>query len=126
MADDAVHRNRNAAAAAVTTTNAESSVVFTVCAVEDLHVSGSNATEQRVPAGARCTCAMPQSERFAALFRYYATFHGLSSTSASNKDNDLEFFFCNVLTSDDTPNSVQLLQHDTITVRAHCPVCGCC
>jgi speckle-type POZ protein len=44
------------------------------------------------------------------LFRHYAKYHGL-------RKDDLEYYFCNLLENEDTPESVQLQRGDTIMVR---------
>jgi speckle-type POZ protein len=57
---------------------------------------------------------MLKTQRFSSLFRHYAKYHGL-------RKDDLEYYFCNILENEDTPESVQLQRGDTIMVRKRRP-----
>lgn len=85
-------------------------VEFTVKAEEDLYLTGSENTIQRVTADTNYSCLMLKTQRFSSLFRHYAKYHGL-------RKDDLEYYFVNPLENEDTPESVQLQRGDTIMVR---------
>jgi len=85
-------------------------VEFTVKAEEDLYLTGSENTIQRVTAETNYSCLMLKTQRFSSLFRHYAKYHGL-------RKDDLEYYFVNPLENEDTPESVQLQRGDTIMVR---------
>jgi hypothetical protein len=53
---------------------------------------------------------MQKNQRFHSLFRHYAKYHGL-------KKAELEYSFLSYLEDDDTPETVQLMRHDVITVQ---------
>ena len=79
-------------------------------AEEDLYLTGSENTIQRVTAETNYSCLMLKTQRFSSLFRHYAKYHGL-------RKDDLEYYFVNPLENEDTPESVQLQRGDTIMVR---------
>lgn len=79
-------------------------------AEEDLYLTGSENTIQRVTAETNYSCLMLKTQRFSSLFRHYAKYHGL-------RKDDLEYYFVNQLENEDTPESVQLQRGDTIMVR---------
>ena len=81
-----------------------------VKAEEDLYLTGSENTLRRVTAETNYSCLMLKTQRFSSLFRHYAKYHGL-------RKDDLEYYFCNKLENEDTPESVQLQRGDTIMVR---------
>jgi speckle-type POZ protein len=81
-----------------------------VQAEEDLYLTGSENTIQRVTAETNYSCLMLKTQRFSSLFRHYAKYHGL-------RKDDLEYYFVNPLENEDTPESVQLQRGDTIMVR---------
>eukprot|EP00588_Corethron_pennatum_P005596 CAMPEP_0194295098 /NCGR_PEP_ID=MMETSP0169-20130528/52591_1 /TAXON_ID=218684 /ORGANISM="Corethron pennatum, Strain L29A3" /LENGTH=352 /DNA_ID=CAMNT_0039044197 /DNA_START=13 /DNA_END=1071 /DNA_ORIENTATION=+ len=85
-------------------------VEFTVKAEENLFLTGTRSTIQRVVAETNYSCLMLKTQRFSSLFRHYAKYHGL-------RKDDLEYYFVNPLENEDTPESVQLQRGDTIMVR---------
>jgi speckle-type POZ protein len=85
-----------------------------VKAEEDLYLSGTENTLRRVTAETNYSCLMLKTQRFSSLFRHYAKYHGL-------RKDDLEYYFCNILENEDTPESVQLQRGDTIMVRKRRP-----
>lgn len=85
-----------------------------VKAEEDLYLTGSENTLRRVAAETNYSCLMLKTQRFSSLFRHYAKYHGL-------RKDDLEYYFCNILENEDTPESVQLQRGDTIMVRKRRP-----
>jgi len=85
-----------------------------VKAEEDLFLTGSENTLKRVTAETNYSCLMLKTQRFSSLFRHYAKYHGL-------RKDDLEYYFCNLLKNEDTPELVQLQRGDTIMVRKRRP-----
>ncbi|OQR82349.1 hypothetical protein ACHHYP_16180 [Achlya hypogyna] len=85
-------------------------VEFTVKAAEDLVLSGSERSVVRVPANNMYSCLMQKTQRFSSLFRHYSKHHGLPRES-------LDFCFMNLLSPEDSPESVHLQKNDVIHVR---------
>ncbi|OQS05738.1 hypothetical protein THRCLA_02165 [Thraustotheca clavata] len=85
-------------------------VEFTVKAAEDLVLTGSERSVVRVPANNMYSCLMQKTQRFSSLFRHYSKHHGLPRES-------LDFFFMNLLSPEDSPESVHLQKNDVIYVR---------
>lgn len=79
-----------------------------------MYLSGTENTLRRVTAETNYSCLMLKTQRFSSLFRHYAKYHGL-------RKDDLEYYFCNILENEDTPESVQLQRGDTIMVRKRRP-----
>lgn len=75
-----------------------------------MYLTGSENTIRRVTAETNYSCLMLKTQRFSSLFRHYAKYHGL-------RKDDLEYYFCNPLENEDTPETVQLQRGDTIMVR---------
>ncbi|EQC42247.1 hypothetical protein SDRG_01081 [Saprolegnia diclina VS20] len=90
-------------------------VEFTVKAVEDLVLSGTERSVVRVPANNMYSCLMQKTQRFSSLFRHYSKHHGLPRES-------LDFCFMNLLSLEDSPESVHLQKNDVIHVRHRRPL----
>lgn len=83
----------------------------------------------RVPKGTPYPCQMQKSQNFGCLFRHYAKHNGLRSVDIPLFDKisfysvvyycrkeDLVFYFTDVLSQDQTPESVHLMSQDEIWV----------